>query len=480
MPDVKLQARKSMRYLKIFFIITFLLVNALTAMAQKQKANEGIYSGISWYDQNGNPVSAHGANIIKDNGRFYLFGEKHYDNDPAFAGFNCYSSADLYSWKFESIALPVQKSGKLGSSRIGERPKVLKCPKTGEYIMLMHVDTLTYKDQFTGYATAKKITGPYEFKGPILFNGKPIRKWDMGTFQDDDGPAYLIIHSGLLYKLSDDYKSITEEVVDNKWNGSESPTIFKKDGIYFWLASDLTSWERNDNFYYTASSLKGPWAYGGNFAPKGTLTWNSQSTFVLPVTGTEETTFMYMGDRWSYPYQASAATYVWQPLKVSGITLSIPEYQEVWQIDTNTGKTLALPIKGKVINPADKAVTYKGVWKATEGEPASLASNIKGDSFSVKFTGTQIGFYGISNPVGGYADVVVTNSKGKTVASAIVDAYSKYEVKSLLFLTPVLKKGSYTLTVTVRGHHSKWSDKRKSNYGSTDDYVSLQSIVVKE
>ncbi|MXN90830.1 family 43 glycosylhydrolase [Flavobacterium sp. Sd200] len=480
MPDTKLAVRKNIKSLKIIIAIIFLSTNVFITSAQKVVTVRGIVSGVSWFDQNGDPVSAHGANIIKDNGKYYLFGEKHYDDNPAFAGFNCYSSDDLYNWKFESTALPVQKSGKLGPNRIGERPKVLKCPKTGEYIMLMHADTLTYKDQFTGYATAKKITGPYEFKGPILFNGKPIRKWDMGTFQDDDGSAYLIIHSGLLYKLSDDYKSIAEEVVDNKWHGSESPTIFKKEGVYFWLASDLTSWERNDNFYYTAASLKGPWTYGGNVAPKGTLTWNSQCSFVLPVTGTQQTTYMYMGDRWSFPYQASAATYVWQPLHVNNTVLSIPEYQEAWQLDTKTGIATELKITGKTLNNEDKSIAYKGEWKTTDGEFASARSNSKGDNFSVKFTGTQIGFYGIANPVGGYADVVVTDSKGKAVASAIVDAYSKYEVKSLLFLTPLLKKGNYILTVTVRGHHSKWSDKRKSNYGSTDDFISLHSIIIKE
>jgi len=470
-----------MKFLKFLMTFIILLLNVLFAVAQKQSAYNAVYSGIPWLDQNGNAVSAHGANIVKDNGTFYLFGEKHYDADAAFAGFNCYSSADLYNWKFENIALPVQKDGKLGPNRIGERPKVLKCPKTGEYIMLMHADTLTYKDQFVGYATSKKITGPYEFKGPLLFNGKPIRKWDMGSFQDDDGSGYLIIHSGLLYKLSDDYKSIAEEVTDNKWNGSESPTIFKKDGVYFWLASDLTSWERNDNFYYTATSLKGPWTAGGNFAPKGTLTWNSQCSFVLPVTGTKGTTYMYMGDRWSYPYQASAATYVWQPMEVSGTTLSIPEYKEAWQVNTKTGVSLPLEIKGKTINAADKkAINYTGAWNNLEGEFPAARSDKKGDSFSVQFTGTQIGFYGIAGTEGGYADVTVTDSRGNTVAAGIVDTYSKYAVRSLLFLTPVLKKGAYKLTVTVRGHHGTWSDKRKNNYGSTANYVSLHSIIVKE
>ena len=41
---------------------------------------------------------------------------------------------------------------------------------------------------------------------------------------------------------------------------------------------------------------------------------------------------MFMGDRWSYPHQASAATYVWMPLQVDGTKISIPEYWQAWDI----------------------------------------------------------------------------------------------------------------------------------------------------
>src|SRR5690349_4791610 len=108
--------------MKIIFILFFLLTGLLS-LAQKQKRYDAIYSGISWFAEKGNTVSAHGANIVKDKSRYYLFGERHTDTSNAFAGFSCYSSTDLYNWKFESIALPVQDSGKLGPGRVGERPK---------------------------------------------------------------------------------------------------------------------------------------------------------------------------------------------------------------------------------------------------------------------------------------------------------------------------------------------------------------------
>src|SRR4051812_35568622 len=112
-------------------LVIILLLTSNVSMGEKQKAYNAIYSGVPWFDDQGNVVSAHGANMVKDNGRYYLFGERHTDTSNAVAGFNCYSSADLYNWKFERTALPVQKSGKLGANRVGERPKVMKCPTLG-------------------------------------------------------------------------------------------------------------------------------------------------------------------------------------------------------------------------------------------------------------------------------------------------------------------------------------------------------------
>jgi hypothetical protein len=349
--------------------------------------------------------------------------------------------------------------------------------------MYMHADTLGYIDQFVGYATSKTITGPYTFHGPLLFDGNPIRKWDMGTFQDYDGIGYVLLHGGDIYRLSDDYKSISEQVHKAMTSGFESPAIFHKDSLYYFLGSHLTSWERNDNDYYTATSLKGPWIFRGTFAPKGTLTWNAQTTFVLPIEGSKDTTYMFMGDRWSFPKQASAATYVWQPLTVEGTSLSIPLFREAWRIDTKTGEAAPAKVGKKIIGDTDKKIiSFSGKWQhLMESDSLSLSSSDEKDaSFSVKSRGTQIGMYGLSRSDGGYARVVLQNSKGKTVVSSIIDMYCKYPVAALKFLSPVLAKDNYTLTVTVMGERGNWSDKRKNLYGSNGYFVSLDKIVINE
>lgn len=474
---MRFELKFTCRYL---FVITVLLF-ARGAEAQNTGTYQAIYSGIPWFTTAGNVVSAHGANIVKDNGRYYLFGEAHTDNSNAFAGFNCYSSADLYNWKFESVALPVQEKGKLGPNRVGERPKVMRCPQTGEYILYMHADTLSYTDQFVGYATSKNITGPYTFRGPLLFNGKPIRKWDMGTFQDKDGAGYVLLHGGDIYKLSSDYKSITEQATKSFTSGFEAPAIFRKGDTYYFLGSDLTSWEKNDNYYFTSNSIHGPWVKRGIFCPEGTLTWNSQATFVLPIEGPKDTTYVFMGDRWSYPKQASAATYVWQPLVVSGTSLSIPTYQQAWKIDVRTGKASPAIIGKKLIANTDKKqISYTGKWETSAADSSMISSDQKDARFTVSFTGKQIGLNGLLRPEGGYAQVELKNNAGKTILKTLVDTYAKRRAKSLLFLTPLMPKGSYTLTLTVSGEHGNWSDKKKSVYGSTGNYLSLDNIVINE
>ena len=437
-----------------------------------QEKYKSITSGNIWFDQNNQQVNAHGACIVKEGEKYYLFGEYKSDTANVFTGFSCYSSTDLMNWKFEKIVLPRQKDGLLGPNRIGERVKVMKCPQTGEFVMYMHADDRKYMNPHIGYATCKTIDGDYQFQGALLHDGNPIRKWDMGTFQDTDGKGYLLIHHGTIYELSADYKSAKRIVVSQIPTG-ESPAIFKSNGIYFWLSSHLTSWERNDNYYMTATSLEGPWKMRGIFAPEGTLTWNSQSTFVLPLTNGKDTLFMYIGDRWSFPLQGSAATYVWQPIRVMRDSMSISTYYESWKVDFSKLKVANVEIKKKSVK--SKCVIERGDWKTSEGK---FASKEKGAVITCPFNGTQVGIKAISNNTSGYGRLIIRNSKNEEIINTLVDFYSKYEYSSQKFLSPVLKKGKYTLSIEVMGQHGVWSNKAKDIFGSTDDFVIIEDVYI--
>jgi hypothetical protein len=426
---------------RLFFLLIFSI--AVYGCKTRQTCNN-IISGIPWFDSNRNIVNAHGACIVEDNGRYYLFGEYKSDTANVFTGFSCYSSTDLVNWQLERIVLPQQKDGLLSANRVGERVKVMRCPATGEYVMYMHCDDTSYNDPHIGYATCTTINGDYEFQGALLYKGKPIKRWDMGTYQDTDGTGYLLIHHGDIYRLSSDYKA-AESLLPKIQGMGESPAMFKKNGVYFLLSSNLTSWERNDNMYHTSTNLEGPWTKQGLFAPEGSLTYNSQCSFVLN-RGAEG--LLYMGDRWSFPKQGSCATYVWLPLhaEVTKLTLQKPENAA----------------------PEGKNLLEK-----------PFVSGKKGDFTEVKFSGTRIAVYGESNAHGGYGRIVISGEDGKVVVSSLVDFYSKVPDRAIRYISPKLPQGDYILTVEVTGENSTWSDKKKSIfYGSDNYFVNVESIVV--
>lgn len=410
-----------------------------------------IRNGIQWQDDRGEPVSAHGANILYDKGKYWLFGEYKTDSANVFTGFSCYSSSDLANWKFERLVFKSQPDGRMGPRRVGERPKVLKCPTTGEYVMLMHSDNLQYKDPCVCFATSPTINGEYTFRGPLLYKGEPICKWDIGSFMDDDGCGYLLVHHGQIFRLSDDFHSADSLMVTGVKGTGESPAIFKKNGIYYWLSSRTTSWERNDNMYFTSRSLFGPWTPQGEFCPKGTLTWNSQCSFVLML---PDGTPMYMGDRWSFPRQYTAATYVWLPMQADGERLTIPKYYEIWNPTTGRqGQTEGRPIAN--------------AWRGQK----------PGDAMRLKVEGgCRIAIYGDTDSSSCYADVVVRGQNGERVVETSIDFYSKVPASGLRWLSPILPSGTYTLEIKVSAMKPNWTDKTRTQYGSTDYQVKISQV----
>jgi len=94
----------------------------------------------------------------------------------------------------------------------------------------------------------------------------------------------MVRHPGLLYRFADDGMSIASTVVSDVPLG-EAPSLYKTGNTYFWQSSSGTYWHANDNSYATATALGGPWTHRGHFCPTGSLTWQSQSTAVVSVSG---------------------------------------------------------------------------------------------------------------------------------------------------------------------------------------------------
>jgi hypothetical protein len=326
--------------------------------------------GIAFIDDRGKPVNAHGGGIIKEGDTFYMHGEYFLDTttDNAFNGFSMYSSKDLATWKWEKMILPQQPDGLLGPKRKGERPHIIKCPSTGEFVLYAHAASENYQDdKEVVYATSKTVNGEYTLVGALTDSkGTTAAHSDMSAFEDGTN-AYVLTESGHVYTLAADCHSWVSDkaygAVNGDSGGSESPTVFKAGSTYYWIGSYKTGWRANNNFYSTAPAMTGPWTFQGFIAPvKDTSTektgdqpnppkwisdertWLSQSTWVTPVAGCQGTVYLFWGDHWYGTEDTKnpgkhndQATYVFQPLVFDDIKISMPTYHETWKLDVGAG-----------------------------------------------------------------------------------------------------------------------------------------------
>jgi hypothetical protein len=317
-----------------------------------------VATGIAFKDTDGKPVNAHGGGIIQVGDTFYMHGEYFPPGgtDNNFHGVEMYSSKDLATWKNEGIILEEGAGPEIGANRKGERPHIIKCPSTGEFVLYMHAASEDYQtDKEVVYATSSTVNGKYAYKGPLTnAAGTRAEHSDMSAVVDK-GKAYVITESGGVYTLADDCHSwvttqsfgatnIPSDLGLDKPGGGESPTVFRAGDTLYWIASQKTGWRANDNVYATAPSMTGPWTNQGLLAPSGEKTWLSQATWVTPVVGCKGTVYVYWGDHW-YGTQDTTApgkhndqtTYVFQPIVFNGTKISLPKYLDPWKLDVGAG-----------------------------------------------------------------------------------------------------------------------------------------------
>lgn len=334
--------------------------------------------GKLWLDQNGIPINAHAGGILFHNGVYYWFGEhkvlnetapvfpepgvaKHEEAAPnavhnqAHVGIHCYSSTDLYHWRDEGVVLRVSQDPQSPIVEGGylERPKVLHNARTGKFVMWFHLEPkgTGWSAALSGVAVADQVTGPYRYlhsfrpdAGPLpadflqtlpARDAEEIRRThqpegqfarDMTLFADEDGTAYLIAASEdnktlHLSELTADYLRTTGRYIRLFPDGyNEAPAMFKYQGWYYLICSGCTAWAPNAARLARAKSIWGPWEALGNpcrgTPEENAVTFNSQSTFVLPVaaaTGHPEA-FIFMADRW-FPSNSINSRYVWLPVE---------------------------------------------------------------------------------------------------------------------------------------------------------------------
>lgn len=332
---------------KLLFSCCSILLFFKTTIGQRQHA---IQPGAIWPDTDGNHIQAHGGGITKFGNTYYWYGEQRaqeYTNDTIHRYVSCYASKDLMNWKFLGNAIKLSKPDSIIIGRfVLERPKVYYNVPTKKYVMYMHIDGKVnglpnvYGYASVGVALSNTPEGPFELVKTFRPLGKESR--DIGQFIDDDGSAYLIFECRptkgfYIAQLSADYLNVEKEIAFIQ-SPLEGGAIVHYKGLYYVIASKLTGWNPNPNKVATATSLAGPWSEFVDIAPPETNTYQSQSTYLLKVAGTKDTTVIFMADQWR-PKTQWDSRYLWMPLEIENGKLWLPE-PKPWSIDVRKGTYL--------------------------------------------------------------------------------------------------------------------------------------------
>jgi len=347
--------------------------------------------GEIWNDTNGVPINAHGGGVLFHEGTYWWFGEHKIageEGNRAHVGVHAYASQNLSDWRDEGIALKVDDSpgSEIPTGCILERPKVIRNPRTGKFVMWFHLEPKggSYGGARNAVAIAEAPGGPYRFlhssrpnagvwpdnvpdewKRPLSkgeegelaalqLGGAPFPWYpkdivfrrdfddgqmarDMTLFVDDDGRAYHLYASennGTLHiSLLDD--SFTKpagryiRIFPGRFH--EAPAIMKWNGRYWLFTSDCTGWTPNTARLSSAPSIWGPWEEHGNpclgTGAQIANSFESQPNFILPVAGRRDA-FIYMADRWR-PKNAIDGRHVWLPV-IFKHGLPVIEWRDQW------------------------------------------------------------------------------------------------------------------------------------------------------
>lgn len=362
--------------MKYLFRILSIYLFILTLSGCSPTDNHLIKPGQTWNDLNNNSINAHGGGVLYHQETYYWYGEikqgetylpecnKSWGGTRVdVVGVSCYSSQDLYNWKYEGIVLlsvSDDPTHDLYTKNVLERPKVVYNASTNKFVMWMHVDSQDYSKAASGVAVSDSPTGPFVYVESFRPNR---RKWpidiaeadttgsafardfesgqmarDMTIFIDDDGKAYQFYSSEdnatmHISELTDDYLRPTGKYkrvfIKRKM---EAPAVFRRNGKYYMIASGCTAWEPNAARSAVAESIWGPWKELGNpcVGEGAEKTFSSQSTFVLPVHGIPDA-YIFMADRWNKD-DLPDSRYIWLPLRFDEEDKPVLEWHEEWNL----------------------------------------------------------------------------------------------------------------------------------------------------
>jgi hypothetical protein len=204
-------------------------------------------------------------------------------------------------------------------------------------VLYFHLDDSQYKLARVGVAVSDRIDGNYAYAKSFRPLDQESR--DIGQFIDDDGSAYLIFESRptkgfFIAELSDDYMSVDKQISFIR-APLEGGALVHYDGLYYLVGSHMTGWRPNPNVYATSTSLSGPWTEFKDIAPPEANTYQAQSSMLLKIVGSKQTSVIFMGDIWK-PKTIWDSRYLWMPVQIGSGEIHLPSPQP-WLLNVKSG-----------------------------------------------------------------------------------------------------------------------------------------------
>lgn len=309
-------------------------------------------NGEIWKDTQGNVLHAHGGCMLQHEGAYYWYGENRLEDIYV----SCYRSTDLVNWTFLNHVLtmrsPVKESRvradlslvNANGGRVNiERPKVLYNEKTKKFVMWMHYENGSdYHCAAAAVATCDTPAGDFVYHGSFRPYGNMSR--DCTLFQDGERVYFLSASRDNadmhMYLLQEDYLNV-EKLSGQFWSNEyrEAPALVKKDDRYYIFSSFCTGWAPNQCKYGVTDCLEK--GFGLLKKVGDETTYRSQPAFILTIRGTEETSYIYVGDRWDGKDYFNSR-YVWFPLKFKEDGSVEIVFCDELEIDAAAGRAAAL------------------------------------------------------------------------------------------------------------------------------------------
>ncbi|WP_189014082.1 family 43 glycosylhydrolase [Paenibacillus marchantiophytorum] len=469
----------SMKWVVHVLAAWLIVLGGTHAASTAEAAEQVLVNANQWKDTSGNPIQAHAGGVIKEGNYYYWIGvERNMDTDWTFKQINMYRSMDLKNWEFLNTILTQNSSPDLNWCKI-ERPKIVYNASTSQYVMWMHYEEGdNYNLAQAAVAVSSTIDGNYTF----LSHARPLNTHmsrDATLFKDDDGTAYFISSAKgnadlNVYRLTSDYLGI-DTLVATLWPGSyrEAPAMVKRDGYYYLLTSGATGWSYNQAKYAYSTNITSGWSSLMNIGSPST--YESQGNYIVPVTGTNETSYLYMTDRHAGAFgdHFNYGKYVWHELQFNSQTnVSMSWYPKI-SINTATGDIhkgnqnvdTGLVIK-KDFGPDNTylSISYDGEYPymstAISAESTWIKEDVDGTYFRLKHKRT--GKYLHNDPaVDNKMSLIDPQWTGANVQWKLVDAgggYYRLQHKSSgqwLRAYPY-GAGLGLVDTTNTGNHTKW------------------------